>query len=84
MYQRMDKRDNIDRDSKTKEGKPDYDNLQSHRGDRRTTVKPPRTKLKGLPPGRWLYSKWGDHLLEDCPSATDPQKKDDMKASLDK
>ncbi|EGZ06769.1 hypothetical protein PHYSODRAFT_530693 [Phytophthora sojae] len=83
MYQHMGKRDNGGRDSKNNKKQLDSARVQVRKDDRRPSVKPLHKKRDGLPPGGCLYCKRNDHWLEDCPSATEANKKDAMKMFLE-
>ncbi|GMF26335.1 unnamed protein product [Phytophthora lilii] len=83
LYPRTDKRDQSNRDSKIQAKKLNHTGTHNRGGDQRRPAKPPRKKREGLPPGSCLYCRKSDHWLEDCPTATENQKKKAMKSFLD-
>ncbi|GMF65440.1 unnamed protein product [Phytophthora lilii] len=83
LYQRTDKRDQSNCDSKIQAKKLNHTGTHNRGGDQRRPAKPPRKKREGLPPGGCLYCRKSDHWLENCPTATENQKKEAMKSFLD-
>ncbi|KAG3081485.1 hypothetical protein PI125_g20168 [Phytophthora idaei] len=81
--QLMEKRENGGRESDNKKRQQAVPKPHSRYGDRKSTPSPTRKKREWLPPGWCLYCKRGDHLLHDCPAATESRKKDAKKAYIE-
>ncbi|KAE9026855.1 hypothetical protein PR001_g12101 [Phytophthora rubi] len=97
LYQRMDKRDNGNKDSRHKKqvghDKKQFnydkkqvinDKKQGHHDDRRPAHRQAHRKREGPPPNGCLHCRRSDHWLGDCPTADETQKREALRAYLEK